>query len=85
MATLQIDLPEAMNRMVLDKVQSGQYSTARDVIEAGLRALEYEDQERAKFVVLKAAIEEGLASGIAEDGVFDRIRAKYGLRKVEAE
>ena len=36
------------------------------------------------MAVLRAAIAEGDASGDAEEGVFERIRQKYGLPKKEA-
>jgi predicted transcriptional regulator len=38
-------------------------------------ALEREEQ----LAALRAAIDEGDASGIAEDGVFDRVRERAGL------
>jgi Arc/MetJ-type ribon-helix-helix transcriptional regulator len=41
-----------------------------------LRLLEKEEQEyEEKMAVLRAAIEEGLASGDAEPGVFERLDA----------
>jgi hypothetical protein len=33
--------------------------------------------------LLRAAIAEGEASGVAEDGVFERIREKYGIAQRE--
>jgi len=49
-------------------------------LRAGKEALEHEQrrQER-KLATLRAAIAEGDASPDAEPGVFDRIRAKFGL------
>ncbi len=35
--------------------------------------LDYEPDEEEKLAALRAAIDEGLASGTAEDGVFERI------------
>ena len=47
-----------------------------------LRLLEKEEQEyEEKMAVLRAAIAEGLASGIAEPGVFERLRAEFNLPK----
>jgi Arc/MetJ-type ribon-helix-helix transcriptional regulator len=41
-----------------------------------LRLLEKEEREyEQKLAALRAAIDEGLASGIAEPGVFDRLDA----------
>ena len=42
-------------------------------------ALEREEQREGKFAALRAAIDEGDASGIAEAGVFDRVRERAGL------
>jgi hypothetical protein len=36
------------------------------------------------MAALRAAIDKGLASGIAEPGVFSRIRKKYGLPERKA-
>ncbi len=42
---------------------------------AGLRTLEREEEQyEAKLAVLRAAIDEGDASGIAEGDVFARVR-----------
>jgi len=35
--------------------------------------------DEGKLIVLRAAIDRGLASGIAEPGTMDRIRKKFGL------
>ena len=46
----------------------------------GVAALEREQRRYdAKMAELRAAIDEGDASPDAEPGVFDRIRANYGL------
>ena len=46
------------------KISQGRYNNASEVIRAGLRLLE-ENEER--MIALKAAINEGLESGIAEN------------------
>ncbi len=49
-----------------------------------LRLLEREEREyEEKMTALRAAIAEGDASGDAEEGVFERIRQKYGLPQRE--
>jgi len=51
-------------------------------VRAALRTLEREEQEyEAKLAVLRAAIDEGDASGIAEDGVFERVLEPLKLPK----
>lgn len=61
-----------------DKVQSGRYNNASEVVRAGLRLLE--DTERQQAVrLLRADIAAGKASGVAQlvEPVFDRLQAKY--------
>jgi len=46
--------------------------------------MEREEREfEEKMAALKVAIEEGIASGVAEEGVFERIREKYGVPQRE--
>ena len=53
---------------VASKISEGRYKNASEVIRAGLRLLEEEEQwKQQKTQVLIAALEEGEASGIAED------------------
>jgi Arc/MetJ-type ribon-helix-helix transcriptional regulator len=52
---------------------------------AALRLLERDEREyQEKMAVLRAAIDKGIASGVAEPGVFSRVREKYGLLRREA-
>jgi len=72
--TRNVNLTEELDRFVLKKVKTGRYQNASEVVRAALRTLEREEQEyEAKLAVLRAAIDEGDASGIAEDGVFERV------------
>jgi Arc/MetJ-type ribon-helix-helix transcriptional regulator len=49
---------------------------------AALRTLEREEQQyEAKLTALRAAVDEGDASGIAEGNVFARVREKLALPK----
>ncbi len=49
-------------------------------LRAALRTLEREEQQyEAKLAALRSAIDEGEASGIAEDGVFTRVRKTLNL------
>jgi antitoxin ParD1/3/4 len=60
---------------VAKKIKTGRYENASEVVRAGLRNLEREEQEyEAKLVALRAAIDEGDASGIAVGNVFGRVR-----------
>jgi antitoxin ParD1/3/4 len=56
------------------------YEDASEVVRAGLRNLEREEQEHAaKLAALRRAIDEGDASGVAAGNVFGRIRKTLKL------
>ena len=80
MPTRNINLTEELDSFVATKVKSGLYANASEVMRAALRVLEREDRENElKIAALREAIAAGLASGIGEPGVFERIREKHGL------
>lgn len=80
MPTRNVNLTDELDRFVLTKVKSGRYENASEVVRAALRSLEREEQQHeAKLVALRAAIDEGDASGIAEGNVFDRVRETLRL------
>ena len=55
------------------KVKEGRYSSASDVVRAGLRLLE---EQEAKLERLRTLIDEGDASGIADEFDWDDFRAQ---------
>lgn len=68
MPARNIHLTAEWESFVTDRVESGQYANASEVVRAGLRALEQEEAEdRAKVEALRAAIQEGL-EGPFHDG-----------------
>ena len=68
MPARNIHLTTEWESFVSDRVQSGQYANASEVVRAGLRALEQDEAEdRAKVEALRAAIQEGL-KGPFHDG-----------------
>jgi antitoxin ParD1/3/4 len=78
--TRNVNLTDELERFVLQKVESGRYENASEVVRAALRTLEREErQDEAKLAALRAAIDEGDASGIAEGNVFDRVRKTLKL------
>ena len=82
MPTRNVNLTEELDRLVTEKVDSGRYANASEVVRASLRALEREEQEaEAKLALLHAALEEGEKSGIAPDGVFGRVRKRLARSK----
>jgi antitoxin ParD1/3/4 len=82
MPTRNVSLTKKMDQFITAKIESGDYANASEVMRASLRLLEKEEQEfEEKMAVLRAAIALGDASPDAEEGVFERIREKYGLPK----
>ena len=80
MPTRNVNLTAELDRFVLEKVESGRYENASEVVRAALRTLEREEQQyEAKLAALRRAIDEGDASGVAEDNVFARVREKLNL------
>ncbi len=80
MPTRKIGLADELDRFVATKVKSGRYENASEVVRAGLRNLEREERTyEMKLVALRAAIDEGDASGVASGDVFRRIRRKLKL------
>lgn len=80
MPTRNVNLTPALEYFVRAKVESGRYENASEVVRAGLRALERDEQQyEAKLTTLRAAIDEGDTSGVAGDGVFVRVREALNL------
>src|ERR1700734_257847 len=80
MPTRNVNLTNELDRFVAKKVKTGRYENASEVVRAGLRNLEREEQEyEAKLAALRAAIDEGDASGVAEGDVFARVRRSIKL------
>jgi antitoxin ParD1/3/4 len=80
MPTRNVNLTEELERFVLTKVVSGRYENASEVVRAALRMLEREEEQyEAKLAALRAAIDEGDASGIARGNTFARVRKTVKL------
>ena len=72
-----ISLGNHFEDFIGDKISNGRYNNASEVIRAGLRLLE---EEENKIVILKKAIDEGLESGLAEN-----FNPKNLLKKLKAD
>lgn len=72
-----ISLGNHFEDFVGDKVSTGRYKNASEVIRAGLRLLE---EEENKVTALKKSIEDGFDSGVAKN-----FNAKKHLEKLIAE
>jgi antitoxin ParD1/3/4 len=61
MATRNVNLTDTLDAFVEERVKSGDYQNASEVVRAGLRRLKAEEEERAaKIEKLNAAIQEGV-------------------------
>jgi antitoxin ParD1/3/4 len=75
MPTRNVNLTLELDRFVLASVESGRFENASEVVRAALRTLEREERFfEAKLEALRAAIDEGDASGVAEGDVFAQVR-----------
>jgi antitoxin ParD1/3/4 len=85
MPTRNVSLTPELDRFITTKVEAGLYANASEVMRTALRLLERDERENeAKLAALRNAVDIGIASGIAEPGVFSRIRKKHGLPQREA-
>ncbi|MEM6262466.1 MAG: type II toxin-antitoxin system ParD family antitoxin [Bacteroidota bacterium] len=75
MKNTSISLGEYFDQFVQAQVSAGRYKNVSEVIRAGLRLLENEEN---KAIALKNAIQEGIDSGIAHD--FDPDKHLQGLK-----
>lgn len=67
-----ISVGEHFSAFIARQVESGRFSTASEVVRAGLRLLEEHD---ARLAALRTALEEGESSGAAEPFDFDAFLA----------
>ncbi len=75
MPTRNVNLTDELDSFVLEKIESGRYENASEVVRAALRTLEREEQQfEAKLAALRSAIDEGDASGSAKGNSFRRVR-----------
>jgi len=62
------------------KLKTGRHESANEVVRAGSRTLDHMEQEyEPNLAALRAAIDEGDASGIAAGNVFGRVRKTLKL------
>jgi len=83
MPTRNVNLTQELDCFVLARVESGRFENASEVVRAALRTLEREERVfEAKLETLRAAIDEGDASGIAEGDVFAQVREELHLQAI---
>jgi antitoxin ParD1/3/4 len=77
MPTRNVNLTPELDRFVHSRIRAGRYGNASEVVRAGLRSLERDEQEHeAKLAALRAAIDEGDQSGFVTGDVFARVMKK---------
>jgi antitoxin ParD1/3/4 len=80
MPARSVNLTDELDRFVARKVKTGRYENASEVVRAGLRTLEREEQQyEAKLAALRSAIDEADESSIAEGAVLARVRKSLKL------
>jgi antitoxin ParD1/3/4 len=75
MRNTSVSLGEYFDNFVQTSISAGRYKNVSEVIRAGLRLLE---EEENRLLALKNAIKEGLESGIIED--FDPFKHLESLK-----
>ncbi len=84
---MNVSLTPELERLISEKVESGLYSTASEVVRAGLRRLFAQDEPREERLArLRADIEIGLAEldrgeGIPGDKVYEELTALIKSRR----
>ena len=75
-----ISLGDYFDNFIQSKISAGRYKNASEIVRAGLRLLE---EEENKIIALRAAIQEGIESGIACDFNselhLEKLKAKKNL------
>ena len=80
MPTRNVNLTQKLDSFVLSRVKSGRFENASEVVRAALRTLEREERlYEVKLEALRAAIDEGDRSGVAEGDVFAQVRKELNL------
>jgi antitoxin ParD1/3/4 len=80
MPTRNVNLTQELDSFVLARVESGRFENASEVVRAALRTLEREERVfEAKLAALRAAIDDGDASGVADGDVFQQVRETLNL------
>ncbi|MEO7145968.1 MAG: type II toxin-antitoxin system ParD family antitoxin [Bryobacteraceae bacterium] len=75
MPTRNVNLTNELDSFVREKVESGRYENASEVVRAALRTLEREElQYEVKLAALRTAVDEGNASAVAQGNPFTRVR-----------
>ncbi|MGA7256543.1 MAG: type II toxin-antitoxin system ParD family antitoxin [Terracidiphilus sp.] len=84
MPTRNVNLTPELESFIAETVDAGRFANASEVMRTALRLLERDEREnQEKLAALRAAIQAGLKSGVADSNLFSRIRKKYHLPERE--
>lgn len=81
---MNVSLTKELEDLVAEKVRTGRYLSASEVVREALRLLEERDRiKEMRLAELRKEIKKGLDSGDSLDGeaVFDRLKQKTRARK----
>jgi antitoxin ParD1/3/4 len=80
MAAINVVLDPELDSFVSSQVSSGRYGDAAEVMTEALRVFRRDlEDEDTKMARLLEALDHGEASGVAPEGVFDRVLQRAGL------
>jgi len=75
-----ISIGDYFDSFIQDRISAGRFKNTSEVVRAGLRLLE---EEENKIIALRAAIQEGIGSGIASDfnpeSHLEKLKAKKNV------
>lgn len=78
---MNVSLTKELGDFVKEKVTTGRYTSASEVVRDALRLLERQEQENAaKLAVLQRAYQQGLASGDARPLDVEKFKAQARRR-----
>ena len=82
---MNVSLTEELQELVQKKVESGRYSSASEVIRAGLRLLEQEDELRAtRLEAVRAQVREGIGQAERGELVDGEVAVERARERAEA-
>ena len=82
---MNVSLTEELEELVQKKVESGRYTSASEVIRAGLRLLEQEDELRAtRLEAVRAQVREGIDQAERGELVDGELAVERVKKRAEA-
>jgi len=76
---MNVRLNRKVESIIQEKIRTGRYGSATEVVDAALRLLEQRDEVREKIAVGLQSLREG--KGIGENSAFDELRSRHDKYK----